>query len=818
MNRRHFLGAAVAGSVMLVGSRVVAYTSRPLRITIARDCPDTPKTRLAVQELRAGLLSLRLADEISEGNAKGSLVLTLRLDSRLVGEAYEIAAAENGAIISGGQEQALLYGVFDFLEQQGILYGIDGTVVPVDLPQTLNLPTLGAAWKMRPEFATRGLIPWPDFLNCISIYNDEDFKAYFAAMLRMRMNMFGMHVYTGGAPVESYLSFDFAGAGHQAELENTTTTGWGYLPQRTSTYKQGAAQYFAGETFGADAQIQSRDMWEVADRTTAMLRSGFEFARSLGIKTGIGFEPYVNPPGITSALPPEAAKAKGGLIESRTGRLLLERRLADLLERYPSVDNVWLWEDETTNWNSRNSNIPLSVTPFMQAYEFLKRHAPEKRLVLGGWGGITRNFKSLHERLPEDIIFSALNDSLGWDPVHEAFGDLGGRERWPIPWLEDDPSMWLPQFRASQVEVDMKQASALGCQGMLGIHWRHRIVDPTATYFSRRAWSPGLSPVEHYGHYASTQASGKRVAELTTLLNDCDTGRAIVSTFTGDRDKEGFAVVNGLTPDYEEGFVYWKYRPDAKALPIQRDTAARFKALADTAETPLETERLGYFSGFVALMVPYCDAAEQAWQLDAVLKKAIELREADKEPEAKRLVLQKGVPLWLHIAPEIRQTLLDYQSIVSTRNDLGQLASMQNKAVRMALERLRLSVQEFAGELPEMDRAYAAAIAPAQNPAPRLFLPTRLSLLTQNEKMRLFIMAPDSPAESAISLNWRVQGARGWNRVRARHEGRSVYSAELGPFTAKQKAIEYTVSMTAGAQTLTSPPQVDRAYQATILG
>ena len=83
-------------------------------------------------------------------------------------------------------------------------------------------------------------------------------------------------------------------------------------------------------------------------------------------------------------------------------------------------------------------------------------------------------------------MFSALSDSLGWDPVNEAFGKLGSRQRWPIPWLEDDPSMWFPQFRASRFQMDMNRAQNFGCQGVLGIHWRHRIVDPTATYLRVR--------------------------------------------------------------------------------------------------------------------------------------------------------------------------------------------------------------------------------------------------------------------------------------------------------------------------------------------
>ena len=289
-----------------------------------------------------------------------------------------------------------------------------------------------------PRFAVRGLLPWPDFLNCISIYNDEDFKAYFASMLRMRFNMFGMHVYTENAPgpqAESYLSFDFAGSGHGATLEDTTMTSWGYLPQRTSTFKMGGARFFDTDTFGADATRLGADTWDIARRTTAMLSAAFSFAGALGIRTGIGFEPYRNPAEIVRALPPEAISHPGGFMESRTARDLLERRLADLLERYPMVDYVWLWEDENANWEGRARNVPLSITPFVQARDFLKQHAPGKRLVLAGWGGVTRHFESLHQRLPEDIVFSALSDSLGWDPVNEAFGKLGGRERWPIPWL-----------------------------------------------------------------------------------------------------------------------------------------------------------------------------------------------------------------------------------------------------------------------------------------------------------------------------------------------------------------------------------------------
>jgi hypothetical protein len=626
----------------------------------------------------------------------------------------------------------------------------------------------------------------------------------------MRFNMFGMHVYTQNEPgplAESYLSFDFAGAGHRAALEDTTVTSWGYLPQRTSTFKMGAPQFFDKETFGADATRLAADNWEIADKTTAMMRRAFDFAKQLGIRTGIGFEPYQNPMEIVRALPPEAVSHPGGFIESNTARDLLERRLADLLERYPMVDYIWLWQDENANWESRKTRVPLSTTPFTQAHAFLKKHSPDKRLVLAGWGGVTQHFESLHQRLPEDIIFSSLNDTLGWDPTNEAFGKLGSRERWPIPWLEDDPSMWFPQFRASRFQTDMKRAKDFGCQGMLGIHWRHRVVDPTATYFARAGWDGELTSSAHYQRFCVTQASGTRAATLAALFDHCDEHHAISSTFLGTYDKSGYANRVEITGDYSEAFNYWTNEPDLAVLPKQRETAERFRALAAQASSPLERDRIGYFAGFVSFMVPYCDAYETAHKIDLVLKQAVELRAAGKQEEARALVLEGCVPLWTGMAPLVRQTMIDYQAVIATRNDQGQLASMQNKLVRIALERLRLSIKEFVGELPvAMEQVYEAAVSPDGANQARLFIPTRPSLMKAGESLRLFLVAPGQEGAD-VKLQTRLQGTRQWQSSAAAHAGRAVYVANLGPFKVGDGAIEYYASSPGEGQPLSDPPQ-----------
>ncbi len=820
-DRRDFLKASalVTASRLLAPRYAPAQMTGSKRIAIRLLSANSVKTRLAARELESGLRLLNPADEVtqsSEGSHANAIVLTLAVDgSRFKGtDEYAISRSSEGAAICAASEQALLYGVFEFLERQGMVFGIDGAMAPIDRVPGLHLPEQGQPWTASPRFAVRGLLPWPDFLNCISIYNDEDFKAYFASMLRMRFNMFGMHVYTENIPrpmAESYLSFEFAGSGHRAALEDTAMESWGYLPQRTSTYKMGAARFFDTDTFGADATRLGADTWDIARRTTAMLRAAFNFAGELGIRTGIGFEPYKNPVEIVRALPPEALSHPGGFIESRTARDLLERRLADLLERYPMVDYVWLWQDEGANWEGRAKNVPLSTTPFIQAHDFLRRHAPQKRLVLAGWGGVTRSFDSFHQRLPEDIIFSALSDSLGWDPVNEAFGRLGSRERWPIPWIEDDPSMWFPQFRASRFHIDMKRSQEFGCQGMLGIHWRHRIIDPTATYLARASWDSDLTATNHYRSFCVAQALGERVEKLAKIFDDCDRNHAISSTFLGSYDKDGFANRVEVTGDYSEAFNYATNEPELSVLPVQRATAERFRLLASQAASPLERNRIEYFAGFVGFMVPYCDAFETAHKLDVVLQQAVELRAAGKQDEARAVVVERGIPLWLEIAPLVREVMVGYQGVVATRNDLGQLASMQNKFVRIALERLRLSIKEFVDQLPpEIDQAYAAAISAEGANQPRVFIPTRPSLLNYGDSMRIFIIAPGLAEGGEVKLFTRRQGARQWQSSIAAHAGRDVYAVQLGPFAPGDGTMEYYATARSGTEIFCDPPQAPR--------
>ena len=74
--------------------------------------------------------------------------------------------------------------------------------------------------------------------------------------------------------------------------------------------------------------------------------------------------------------------------------------------------------------------------------------------------------------------------------------------------------MWLAQFHVNRFQRDVDLAAGYGCQGMLGIHWRHRIVNPTATFFARAMWDKNYEPAAHFAAYARSQASGERARPM----------------------------------------------------------------------------------------------------------------------------------------------------------------------------------------------------------------------------------------------------------------------------------------------------------------
>ena len=443
-------------------------------------------------------------------------------------------------------------------------------------------------------------------------------------------------------------------------------------------------------------------------------------------------------------------------------------------------------------------------------------------MVIAGWGGVVRHFEAFHKAMPEDVVFSALSDTLGWDPINEVFGKLEGRERWPIPWLEDDPAMWLPQFHVDRFAHDMNLAEQYGCQGVMGIHWRHRIMDVDAGFQSANSWDKGVTPTQFFQRFAGAQARASRASGLAKILEDTDRDRLILCSGTG-KLKDGRAETHDFSGEYAEAFSFWEdHVPTDAVMKSQAEVARQLRALTDAASSPAEHERLNYLTRFVEFLTPYSESWTLAHNLHLKLQKAGDLKKAGKAEDARKLILAEGVPLWMQLAPKVREVFLDYQEIVSTREDQGQLASMHNKYERLALYRLRASMKEFLGELPpEVERMFAEVRDPDGKAATRAFIPTRPTVLRRGEEIRINVVVPGPARVVRATLFTRAQEIQPWSPQPMKLVGRRTYTADLHWRESSSPLLDYYVGVEIEEKgvkkTITTPPEAPRRSYAVTL-
>ena len=191
--------------------------------------------------------------------------------------------------------------------------------------------------------------------------------------------------------------------------------------------------------------------------------------------------------------------------------------------------------------------------------------------------------------------------------------------------------------------------------------------------------------------------------------------------------------------------------------------------------------------------------------------------------EARKLVMSECVPLWLKLAPLVREALLDFQEIVSTRNDQGTLASMHNKFERLALYRLRASMKEFLGELPpETEQLFQQVRTPDGKAAPRVLVPTRPTLVRPGDRVRILAVALNGKEVAKISLFTRSSGASDWRSTPMRLVGRRTYAGDLECSEATKPLLDYYVEAEIhadnGTTLATAPLEAPgRSYTATLL-
>ncbi len=432
---------------------------------------------------------------------------SVKLAESLQPEQYILKTVSRGGpggrkalFVGGGDSIGALYGAYRLAEHFGVRFYLHGDVVP-DQKIALALPDLED--RGEPLFKTRGIQPFHDFPEGPDWWNTDDYKAIIAQIPKLRMNFIGLHTYPqGGVGPEPTvwigLKEDVNPDGtvrfsSPSSYQNTLRGNWGYVARKTSDFSFGAAQLFERDDYGPEVMYGAMpwpttpdDRNAVFNRTGEMLRQAFEYAHALGVRTCVGTETPLTIPDAVK----ERIKGMGkDPADPAVVREVYEGMFQRIAKAYP-LDYYWFWTPESWTWgNPKDEEIAATVADLKAAIEAVKNVGSPFTLATCGWVlGPPKDRALFDNFLPKDTPMSCINRQVGFTPVEMGFSRVKGRPTWAIPWLEDDPALLIPQLWVGRMRRDAADALAYGCSGLLGIHWRTRILGPNVSALARAAW------------------------------------------------------------------------------------------------------------------------------------------------------------------------------------------------------------------------------------------------------------------------------------------------------------------------------------------
>jgi len=809
--------ALIAGAVCMYGAQAWAAGS-PIPVCIRLDGRASALETLAAREVQRYLyLRTGRLVPIRVGPWNGDAVVVACRDRELgqaiarwagclghvrslrPGEFLAWTAAhgrKTQILLCGGDDVGTLYAAYRFAEALGVRFALDGDIIP-DAPPSSMLPQIHEVGK--PLFALRGIQPFHDFPEGPDWWNVEDYKAIETQMVKLRMNFIGLHTYPepiAEPTVWIGISQDVRPNGdvqfaYTASYQNTLRGDWGYTSKPTGSFLFGAAQLFDRDAFGAEVMrglcpkpATPSACCELFNRTGGMLRGAFQWAHRFAIRTCVGTE--------TPLTIPTAVKAHLSALglhpdDRQCLRQVYEGMFRRIMASAP-VDYYWFWTPEGWTWEgAKPAQVAATQRDLEEAIAAAHSVKAPFRLATCGWVlGPPDDPAAFDRWLPKSVAMSCINRNVGNTPVDPAFARIHGREKWAIPWLEDDPGLTAPQLWVGRMRKDAADALTYGCTGLMGIHWRTRVIGPNVMALARAAWtqSPWSGQIGASARYAP---SGDFWLDWARAEFGADVAPELAAIFTHldgamPRPVNWINGPGGLAPDDTP----WEQVAPRYAF------IDRMEQLQGKIRGPRYRERFAYWLN----TFKYTRAVARLACVWAQLNRALATAEKQAEPAQRLRVAQtEALPLRIELVHAVRDVYHYLLQVVGTTGELGTVANWEQHILPTVLDQTGERLKKMLGsDLPaeaQPDQRYRGA--------PRVFVLTRRSVVQAGEPLDLRVIALSSRGPAQGALLWRPLGRGLYHSVHLLPVARGVFRAVLPP-KATQQSLEYYVRVSVPTQ------------------
>jgi hypothetical protein len=868
------------------------FTSPQEKIIILLSSKCTKTEELAAKELRryiylrrGDLAEIRRVDVVPEAAAR--YIVILSGNEKLGFELPDLQREEyviktvNGqqstvnskndkkgseyCIIYGGDGIGALYGAYRFAEYIGIRFYLHGDVIP-DERADITFPDKQITGK--PLFKLRGIMPFHDFPQGPDWWNTDDYKAIIAQLAKMGLNFIGLHTYPekkseGWCEAEpnvwvgtkDQINEDgTVKSAYPAMHANTGVWTWDHGRKKTSDFSLGASQMFEKDNFGAEYMMNVSD-WphtdaeniEIFNKTGRMYKSSFNFARRLGVKTCTGTEiPLTIPEKVKDRL-----KAEGKDPDSDEAKAEVYEGMFTRLKMQMPTDYYWFWtKEEWTWWGEKPGEVENDEKEFEIAIKAKNKVNAPFTLATAGWVlGPSRDRTEFDNLLPKDMPFSCINREMGFIPVDKGFKDIKDREKWAIPWMEDDPALTSPELWAGRIRRDAIDAYNYGCQGLMGLHWRTEPLGPAITALSKAAWR-----IIRYNNLDSeelmnSQSSVER-RSVDASPNENDITRLIPDT------NKRVMPVDDLYKDWAEAQFGRNVAPEMAAIFTSLDGSPKLKP----GKNP---ERIAYLfrssdwtgggpGGLKANRKPWIEVKENFAYLDKLEQIKDKVRgkgnkqrfdywynfltynrtmaevcctlgqidtlmgtiKAEKNADIKRKIAEREViPLKKKAEEKWGEMITQLLEIVNTPGEMGTIANHeQHNLTRMK------TLSKYDSTLSAITEKNISTDLPKEyRGASRLIVPTKRTLLEMDESLNIKAIVLSQKGTESVEVYWRKLGDKEYKKKTLEHIARGVYKGEIGSNEIGANDFEYYIEAKTGDEVLHFPVTAPELNQTLVI-
>lgn len=817
--------------LLIYVSVMVGCKPKPTQIILPKD--PTTKESLAASEIRRYLYlrtgELAQITESDENGTSGKVIVIERkgqnqVPDDLQEEEYYLKTTKEGKLekllISGGSDQAVLYGAYEFARQLGIRFYLHGDVIP-DGKVALTFPDLDI--RQKPLFAIRGIQPFHDFPEGPDWWNVNDYRAVISQLPKMKMNFIGFHTYPyrdhfdGGGPKAEPLVW--VGKEDGVNGDGTVKTAypalhfatndstWGYFPVKTSDFMFGASQIFETDTYGSD-YMKNISPWphteaenlQIFNTSGKMFHDAFTQARLLGVKVCVGTE--------TPLIIPKEVKLKYQ-VQAETDDQIKEiyRGMFTRIQKTYPIDYYWLWTPEGWTWQGASDAVVAKTEKDMKlAWEVLNEMGKPFQLATCGWVlGPPKDRTQFDRALPKDMPFICINRGVGYTPVEKGFQSIKDRPKWSIPWMEDDPDLMGTQLWVGRLRKDALDSYRYGCTGLIGIHWRTRDLSPNAAALAEAAWTANqwdtltnaairdLPSKDFYTDWCKSEFGfhNEKLVDLFVWLDS--EGKELKEGYKGDAtlnvsewiDGPGNLMVNQTVEDLTKRIDRYQFLP-------------QMEAILPTVPGAGNHERFEYWLNSLKYNKSLVETALAVKKL----RQSIEEINKEKDMATKvRMANRKALPLRLELMDKWKQTYELLLAKVSTTGEMGMIANLEMHNGQRS--QFLLGQDHFFRDL-GITLPQEAFPTKEYSGKTRVIVPTNESILAKGNDFYLRVRVLSSENSVTGKLFWRHLGNGKFEAIDLKRMDRNVFEITI-PAAQIKDDFEYYLEVSAGKELVKFP-------------